>query len=99
MYANFLSESLSTLSLVFHQVYFLYSIILCNFSSSHSLTGLQMLNLALIPKQQEFESPSSLTHKITSHPQTTFHSSQTRTQKNRNGVFHNHFIKYTPTAL
>lgn len=42
-----------------------------------------MQNLALIPKQQEFESPSSLTHKITSHPQTTFHSSKTCTQKNR----------------
>ena len=28
-----------------------------------------MLNLALIPKQQELKSPSSLTHKIYSHPQ------------------------------
>ncbi len=57
-----------------------------------------MLNLALIPKQQEFESPSSLTHKITSHPQTTFYSSQTCTQKNRDTkrvFFHYHFIKYT----
>lgn len=31
-----------------------------------------MLNLALIPKQQEFGSPSSLTHQITSHSQTIF---------------------------
>lgn len=94
-------QSLSTIALVFHQLHFLYSIILCNFSSSHSPTGLQMLNLALIPKQQEFESPSSLTHKITFHPQTTFHSSQTCTQKSRErkAVSHNHFIKYTPTAI
>lgn len=54
-----------------------------NFSSSHSPTGLQMLNLALIPKQQEFKCPSSLTQKITFQGQTTFHSFQTRTEKDR----------------
>lgn len=54
-----------------------------DFSSSHSPTGLQMLNLALIPKQQEFKCPSSLTQKITFQGQTTFHSSQTRTGKDR----------------
>lgn len=90
-------QSLLIVEWFLHQLCFLYSIIVCNFSSSHSLTRLQMLNLALIPKQQEFESPSSLTHRITSHPQTTFHSSQTCTQKQRERgrVLHNDFIKYT----
>lgn len=54
-----------------------------NFSSSHSPTGLQMRNLALIPKQQEFKCPSSLTQKITFQGQTAFHSFQTRTEKDR----------------
>lgn len=36
-------QSLSTLAFIFILLHFLYSIILCNFSSSHSPTGLQML--------------------------------------------------------
>lgn len=60
-----------------------------------------MLNLALIPKQQELESPSSLTHKITSHPQTILHSSRTFAQKNRGdkAFSHNDFIKYIFNVL
>lgn len=58
-------QRLSTSAFIFILLHFLYSIILCNFSSSHSPTGLQMLNPALIPKQQEFLCPNSLTHKIT----------------------------------
>lgn len=56
-----------------------------------------MRNLALIPKQQEFKCPTSLTHKIAFHPQTHFIPFQTYTQNERGkkSVPHHYFIKDT----
>ena len=70
-FLSFFKSSLNT-NFVLRPTASLYSIIQYNLLYSHTLKGLQMLSLALIPKQQEFKSPSSLTHRITSHPQPTF---------------------------
>lgn len=72
-----------------------------NFSSSHSPTGLQMLNLALIPKQQEFKCPSSLTQKnyLPGPDHISFFSNTHRERQRGKPVFQNAFIPYTPTAF
>lgn len=64
-----------------------------------------MLNLALIPKQQEFESPGLLTQSITFHPQNIsffshFHTRiQKKEKKERDAALCNNFNKYTFIVL